>query len=655
MTQAEEFITRWEASGGAELANSQSFLKELCALVGVPQPDPAQADDSLNHYVFEKAVVFNNGDGTVSPGRVDLYRSGCFVLESKQGSERKEAEQTEALATVNRQRRNRTGTAARGTPAWDLAMVKARQQARRYAEALPDWPPFLMVFDVGHCFDLYADFSGTGKHYVPFPDPRTYRKKLADLANEDVRGLLRSVWLDPYTLDPARRSAKVTRELAGRLAELAKRLEGRVDASGQRSYSPHEVAQFLMRLLFTMFAEDVDLIGEKRGSGDGQKPEGKFTALLKTLRSDPRNFVPMIENLWQTMNVGGFSPILREHVKQFNGGLFEDCSALPLDGDELELLIEAAEAEWREVEPAIFGTLLERALDEHERHKLGAHFTPRAFVERLVMPALIEPLREEWDDAFAAAAQLHTAGDTAGAVSTVRRFHERLCNIRVLDPACGSGNFLYVALELMKRLEGEVVNALRELDKRQIVFSEFNIDPHQFLGIEVNPRAAAIADLVLWIGYLQWNFRTRGNQALAEPIIRKFHNIECRDAVLAWDSIEEVRGEGGQPVTRWDGRTTKPHPVTGEPVPDQTAKVQEVRYIGPREAEWPAADYIIGNPPFVGDKVMKSALGNGYVESLRSTYSELSGSCDYVVYWWYRAAEVGRLRLGSHRRRCGEP
>ncbi|MEO8496599.1 MAG: DNA methyltransferase, partial [Planctomycetota bacterium] len=206
------------------------------------------------------------------------------------------------------------------------------------------------------------------------------------------------------------------------------------------------------------------------------------------------------------------------------------------------------------------------------------------------------------------------------------------------DPACGSGNFLYVALELMKRLEGEVLKALRDFGDRQQVL--LTIDPHQFLGIEVNPRAAAITDLVLWIGYLQWHLRTRGDDELHEPIIRNFHNIECRDAVLAWDSVEPVLDEQGKPVTRWDGRTTKPHPVTGEEVPDETARIQELRYINPRKAEWPKADYIVGNPPFVGDKMMKGAMGYGYVNTLRATYKALGGSADFVMYWWNNAAEI---------------
>ncbi len=636
-----EFITRWQRSGGAELANSQSFLKELCTVLDVVHPEPTQADESQNVYVFEKAVQFNNGDGTFSTGRIDLYRQKCFILESKQGAERKAEEQAEALATVTRNRKHRKGTAARGTPQWAQAMKSPFHQAKRYAEPLPEWPPFLIVCDVGHCFDVYADFSGSGKNYSQFPDPQTCRIAMQSLTNEATREFLRTIWLDPHSLDPAKKSAKVTRELAERLAKLAMSLESRAEAGtkktrGKTRKSPeqtiedtqdraHDVAQFLMRCLFTMFAEDVELL-----------PKGSFVALLESLRDQPDQFVPMVEAVWKSMDQGGFSPVLRQKILQFNGGLFADCTALPLNADQLELLIEAAKANWAEVEPSIFGTLLERALNPVERHKLGAHYTPRAYVERLVMPTIMEPLRDEWDIVYATATALYNADKVADARKTVREFHEKLCHVRVLDPACGSGNFLYVALELMKKLEGEVTKAMADFGDRQKIFT--TIDPHQFLGIEVNPRAAAIADLVLWIGYLQWHIRALGRESIAEPIIRKFDNIECRDAVLAWDSIERVIDENGRPVTRWDGRTTKTHPVTAEQIPDDTARVQELRYINASKAKWPQADYIVGNPPFIGNKRMVRLLGSAYCDALRSVYEAVPESADYVMYWWYSAA-----------------
>ena len=212
------------------------------------------------------------------------------------------------------------------------------------------------------------------------------------------------------------------------------------------------VALFLMRALFTMFADNVGLLRKE-----------SVRELLRGLRGRPHTFAPMMHSLWANMDKGGFSPELGEDILRFNGGLFENTEAIALNADQLEILIDAAERDWSAVEPAIFGTLLERALDERERERLGAHYTPRAYVERLVLPTIIEPLRADWEAVKAAAVELADAGDKAGAVAELRRFHENLCNITILDPACGTGNFLYVALEHLKRLEGEVLDLLAGL------------------------------------------------------------------------------------------------------------------------------------------------------------------------------------------------
>ena len=227
-------------------------------------------------------------------------------------------------------------------------------------------------------------------------------------------------------------------------------------------------------------------------------------------------------SLWETMNTAGFSPILQSELRQFNGGLFESTAALPLNRDQLRLLIEAADSDWRNVEPAISGTLLERALDKKERSSLGAHYTPRAYVERLVIPTIVEPLREDWNNTVAAIADLVHADNLAEAVQVAREFHRKLCDTYVLDPACGSGNFLYVALEHMKRHEGEVLETLASLGQPQELYT---VNPHQLLGIELNPRAAVVTDLVLWIGYLQWHLRTRSSEQIPIPVISNFHNI----------------------------------------------------------------------------------------------------------------------------------
>jgi hypothetical protein len=633
------FIQRWAASGAAERANYQLFLSELCDVLAVARPDPQVADDAANAYVFEKPVPLPHG----TTGRIDLYKRGCFVLEAKQGSDRLPPPPPNPDRQGGAANIRRRGTATRGTATWDTAMERAREQAQSYARNLPPAelsaagsgggrPPFLIVVDVGATIELYSEFTRTGGAYLAFPDPQHHRLTLEELRDPDVRALLATVWTDPLSLDPAQRSARVTRTIAGQLAALARSLEA--------SHPADDVAHFLMRCLFTMFAEDVGLL-----------PNRSFTQLLADLRHDVASFPPMIEHLWRTMDAGGFSVILRTQIPRFNGELFAASTALPLDAGQLQLLSEAARADWRDVEPAIFGTLLERALNPIERHKLGAHYTPRAYVERLVQPTVVEPLRQEWDSVKTAALLLQEQGQTHLAAGVVEDFLRKLAHTRVLDPACGTANFLYVTMEHLKRLEAEVLHLLRELGEAQLTLEleGVQVTPQQFLGIELNPRAAAIAELVLWIGFLQWHYRTRGDVQPAEPIVRAFHNIECRDAVLAWDGVEAERDAAGQPVTRWDGRTLKRHPVTGEEVPDETARVPVLRYINPRPAPWPQADFIVGNPPFIGNKRMRFALGDGYTDALRATYrNAVPESADYVMYWWHKAA--GLVRNGEVRR-----
>jgi SAM-dependent methyltransferase len=617
------FITKWAASGAAERANKDAFLIELCDLLDVPRPDPTTGDPDKDVYVFEKDARTTHEGGTVSIGKADLYKEGCFILEAKQGSEAGS---------------KKMGTAKRGTPSWAVAMKDAFGQALGYARTFEKPPPFLLVCDIGYCFDLYAVFDGTGA-YRPFPNAQASRLFHKDLA--DQLDTLRTINLDPYALDPSRNAVRVTREVAAHLAELARTLEQR--------HSAETVATFLMRCLFTMFAEDVGLL----------PPETFTEAIEQHWLPNPPSFTPGVQTFWKAMNEGGYL-FTGAKLLEFNGGLFASPAALPLDRDQLQLLLNAARCDWADVEPAIFGTLLERALDAKERHQLGAHFTPRAYVERLVRPTIEEPLRDDWDIVQAQIRQL-IAGDIstdskAGkkalklAIKAVKDFHKKLCDTRVLDPACGSGNFLYVALDLFKRLESEILALLAELGETQTLLDmeSIRVTPAQFLGIEIKRWAKEIADLVLWIGYLQWHFKTYGSRLpVPEPVLRDYHNIECRDAILAYDSEELVRDDAGKPVTRWDGESTKKHPVTGEDIPDESKQAPVYRYVNPRMAEWPNADYVVGNPPFIGNWRMRSALGDGYAETLRKTYATVPESVDYVMYWWDKAAHLtraGKLR-----------
>jgi len=625
---ATAFIARWSGVQASELATAQSFVIELCELLGVPKPHPTPAQD----YMFERPVTFAHGDGSTSAGRIDCYRRGCFVLEAKK---------LKAAAT---------------TRGFDDGLLRARSQAEGYARALPaaeGRPPFLIVVDVGNVIELYAEFSQSGATYTPYPDPRSHRIALADLARPELRQRLVQIWQDPASLNPARISAQVTREVAALLARLSQSLEASGGFKPNQAAAPtHQaqkasevVANYLTRCLFSMFAEDVELL-----------PKGAFTQLLQTHRAEPETLQHMLRILWADMDHGGFSAALAGRVLHFNGKLFKGAQdagySLLLTPEQIELLIAAARCNWREVEPAIFGTLLERALDPTERHALGAHYTPRAYVERLVLPTVIEPLRADWADARAAALMLAREAATlqgkaqndklADARAHIHAFHHRLCTVRVLDPACGSANFLYVTLEHLKRLEGEVINQLQDLGHAQdaLGFEGETVTLQQLRGIELNERAAALAELVLWIGWLQWHVRTRGLASVAEPVVHNYGNIECRDAVLAWDAQEPALDDNGQLLSRWDGRTFKPHPTTGQPVPDEAAQVPQWKYLGARKAAWPQADFIVGNPPFIGAASLRAALGDGYAEALRAAWPEVPESCDFVMHWWQHAAAL---------------
>ena len=638
MDRLEVFLDRWLGSGGSEMATAQSFAIELTELLGVSRPNVSDKDGDFLDYRFERPVIETH-TGRKKNRRIDLYKKGHFILEAKQFVSPEAKDKNTLEMFLEKDTPKQSGHGKRGTTKFDDTMMKARNQADNYARAVAKedgWPPFLMVVDVGNVIELYADFSGQGQGYNQFPDGNRYRIKLEDLREEETRDLLRAIWTDPLSLDPSLKSAKVTREIATHLAELGKSFEG-------QGHDSEAVARFLMRCLFSMFAEDVDLI-----------PRASFTELLKKLRGHPEHAQPALQGLWQTMDTGGFSQTLMTDLKRFNGGLFKEADALPLNNLQLGLLIEAAEADWKLVEPAIFGTLLERALDKRQRHKLGAHYTPRAYVERLVTPTIMDPLREDWRDVQTAVQRLAADGKDEEARKLVRNFHSKLCEIRVLDPACGSGNFLYVALEMMKRLEGEVTALLDELGEVQSSF--ITVDPHQFLGIELNPWAANVAELVLWIGYLQWHFRTHGLAAPSEPVLRDFKNIRNGDAVLEWSGRTPRMDDDGAAVTRWDGVTTIRHNVTGEEVPDPTARIAVYDYAKPKATKWPEAEFIVGNPPFIGASRLRDSLGDGYVEALWSAYPKMPQSADLVMFWWEKAALAARgwnAKTGKGTRRFG--
>ncbi len=580
-------------------------------MLGVKEPDLKTGDPARDKYVFEGDVWLVDERGRPSVGKMDLYKEGHFVLEAKQGSDAGK----------------KLGTARRRTPGWYQAMNDAFGQALKNAKTQDRPPPFIIVCDIGYCFDLYASFDGT-PHYTAFPNGTRNRYFIDQLIEPDVRDLFRTIWLKPAELDPRLRAEAVTQVVAERLATLAQELE--------KDHEPELVSKFLMRCIFTMFAEDVGLL---RGN--------PFKDFLDRLWiPDPPSFKPGVEELWGAMNAGKSFYVLGKLLR-FNGGLFAEPAALPLDVKQLQLLRDAARCQWSGVEPAIFGTLLERALKPAERHLLGAYFTPRPYVERVVSPTIEQPLRSEWDVVKAEVRTLVPPGvDPApaklkAARQVVRQFHERLCQIRVLDPACGSGNFLYVALAMLKRLESEVIAKLFELgESQQELQADRLVSPKQFVGIEKKGWAREIAELVLWIGYLQWHKATYGDaRKPPEPVLNDYKNIVQRDAILDSDGEELVLDRQGKLLTRWDG-TMKLHPVTWQEVPDDSAREPRRKLINPKCAAWPKADFIVGNPPYIGVRRMKSLLQEEYVDALRAAYPDVPDTADLVMYWWHRAADA---------------
>lgn len=607
----------------SEAATAQSFFRELCRALGVDEPTKGKPNEA---YRFEKPVPVPEGV-KLKKKKADVYREGMFVWENKSFE------------------RTKTG----GRPSrWIDWMREAYEQAKRYGRFLADQspngarPPLLIVCDVGRDIWIWNTFA-TGD-YGTFEDRMEI--SMGDLVRPVVFQKLQWALSDPQRLNPYRESGRVTLAIAKSLGKLVDRIEKRL-GTGLDGEINESIARFMMACIFTIFAEDMQLLDKPVFTED----------LSRRWQERPALFAPEVDALWKLMNTGGNDRQLG-NVLEFNGGLFRDCPVIALEADEIRELAIAANYDWTEVEPSIFGTLLEQSLKSHERSRLGAHFTPREYIERIVRPTIVEPLREEWQIANAAAVKLAVdaksakeAGQEKEARALLKEarqhcyaFLERLRNVRVLDPACGTGNFLYVSLDLIKRIEKEVLVALRDLGETHEQMTAVLVQPDQFFGIEKKPWAKEITELVLWIGYLQWWRRERGKVRPPAPVLRQYGNIEARDAVLASDPEEDVLDKMGRPVlvTRQGkkGESTEPSVLK--------------RYPGAQQAKWPDVDFIVSNPPFIGNKRMRDRLGDGYAEAIRDVYSKpnnasqkganaakvpvVPGDVDYVAYWWHKAA-----------------
>jgi type II restriction/modification system DNA methylase subunit YeeA len=440
----------------------------------------------------------------------------------------------------------------------------ALRQLQHYRQSLEN-PPLLVVSDTRR-IRIHTNFTNTV--------PRTYDLPLETLGEPENFETLRRLFHEPERLRPEVTVEAITTGVAERLAALARGLRS-------RGFAAAGVARFLDRIVFCLFAEDVGLL-----------PRQLFSRLADRAR-DPEHFARLAAQLFDAMRAGGDFGI--EEIRHFNGSLFTDSPVLPLTGDEIESVREAARVEWSAVDPSIFGTLFERGLDPDTRAQLGAQYTSRADIETLIEPVVLAPLRREWDAARATIERLlgGKANRQREARAAFREFYERLSAVRVLDPACGSGNFLYVTLQKLKDLEKE---ALVFASDRGLGSWLPQVNPTQFHGIELNPYAFDLAQTTLWIGYLQW-ITANGYGTPSEPILRPMDSFENKDAILD--------------------------------LSDPAA---------PREPDWPAVDFIVGNPPFLGGKRLRTELGDEYVNALFKVWKgRVPAEADLVAYWFEKA------------------
>jgi hypothetical protein len=542
-----EFATKWRGVTTGERASAQSHFLDLCAMLD--EPGPTQADPTGAWYAFEKGAEKLDG----SNGFADVWKKGFFAWEYK--GKRKD-------------------------------LKAAYLQLQGYRDALEN-PPILVVSDLDR-IEVRTNFTNLS--------PKLYLVTLDELASPDpseALRVLRAVFTDPEALRPTFDRAQLTEEAARHFAELAGALQG-------RGNDPAAVAHFLDKLLFCLFAEDTELL-----------PKGLLSRLADATWAKPADFASALGQLFGTMASGGgmFGP---ERIDWFNGGLFDSADVLTLTSAEIGLLVDVGRLDWSRIEPAIFGTLFERGLDPAQRTRLGAHYTSRDDIWKLVEPVVIRPLRREFVAMQIRVTELTMRRDASKkkgpdpeALRLFGAFLDRLRAVRILDPACGSGNFLYIALQALKDLELEAIQwgslVLR-------IAQQFpRVGPEAVLGIEINPYAAELARVTIWIGEIQWMLG-HGFAYRRDPVLRPLDSIRTMDALV-----------------------------------DRTDPAN------PREAEWPAAEFIVGNPPFLGNRFLRRGLGDGYTEAMWTVFDDrLPHSSDLCCYWHEKAR--AQISTGKARR-----
>ena len=556
-----EFVARWRDAGFGERQGAQSFFNDLCGLVGHATP-AAYGDPEA--FTFEKAVP---------GGFADAYYEEHFGWEFK---------------------------------GQDAQLDGAFDQLLRYQVHLKT-PPLLIV----------SSFE-TVRIQTNFPGMETarYDVGIGEFERPERLELLRDVFFAPHRFRERLRSVDaVTRETAAVFQSIVVDME-------QRNEDPERLARYLNQLVFCLYAEDAGLL-----------PEGLFTRIVAQHYRNPATFDRAIRSLFAQMATGGFSGA--DEIAHFNGDLFNVVDTVELSATALQRLGEACERNWRDIEPSIFGTLFERALDASKRAQTGAHYTGADDIELVVEPVVMTPLRREWETArreiegllegmgpsesgFSGFTDFQDYGpqsrqsrnpvnpdsDDSPARARLESFRQRLASVTVLDPACGSGNFLYIALRSLLDLEKEVIDFAAA---RGWLGLTPRVQPDQMLGLEINHYAAELARTALWIGYIQWH-QANGFPYTQRPILTPLDTIRQTDAILDLSD------------------------------PDN-----------PAEPDWPAAEFIVGNPPFLGGRLLLATFGDEYVQAMYRLYGKrIPNSSDLCCYWLEKAR--AQIEAGTSRR-----
>ena len=539
-----QFAAKWRASTNKEMSAYVSHFEDLCRLIG--SPTPTDVDPNGSFFCYQKTNLKESGQ----LGFADVWYDQRFGWEyvGKGGD-----------------------------------LDAKYKQLLQYRDNLAN-PPLLVVCDFD-TIEVHTNFNGTVSHLYHVSLDHLSDGTLP-VAGTDLTGLqvIRACFNEPEALRPGQTTEELTKEAADRFGQIAESL--RIWHSDDE-----QVAKFLTRLIFCMFASDVGLL-----------PKGIITRMIDaSLPISAVEFANRLSLLFEAMSNGGLFG--SDRIEHFDGGLFSDNETLLVDSENLGALRRADQLNWADIEPSVFGTLFERIVNPAKRSQLGAHYTSRSDIEKIVEPALIWPLKTEWrqteEEVAALLEQSSNAAEPTASVRTEARnklsgFLDKLGNTKVLDPACGSGNFLYVSLAKLKELEQRVLSFAASWE-----FFDLGpkVHPQQLYGIEIDPYAHELASIVVWIGYLQWKYQNGMSFTDEVPILQPLENIMHMNGIL---DVSD---------------------------PDN-----------PVEPHWPDAHVIVGNPPFLGGKKLRQGLGDDYVDALFVVWDgRVRREADLCCYWHEKA------------------